>query len=319
VAAYLLRRLGVSVVVLIGISIVVFLMLHTLYPLPGRDVLGVRARSAQVAAWNREHGFTAPVTAQYWHYVDGLLHGNLGYSFTLNQSVAALFEQRWARSLYLSAASLLLAILITIPLGIYQAIRRNSIGDHVATGLALATYAAPDFVLYLVAIQLLAFTFPVFDYQASQSTSLLAVMGDWRGMTLPIACFALIIIAGFSRYMRSAAIDTLGQDYIKAARAKGLPERLVLLRHLLRNACLPMITLVGFAIPGLLAGNFIVEVVFNYNGLGLLFYTGVQSTDYPVMLACTLIGAVLTVLGNLLADIALTVADPRLRLASPRG
>src|SRR5689334_4124765 len=110
-AAYLLRRLGVSVVVLIGISIVIFLMLHVLYPLPGRDVLGLWARPAQVAAWNREHGFFKPVTVQYWHYADGLLHGNLGYSFNQNRSVAALFEQRWARSLYLSGTSLLLAIL----------------------------------------------------------------------------------------------------------------------------------------------------------------------------------------------------------------
>ena len=318
-AAYLLRRLGVSVVVLIGISIVTFLMLHVLYPLPGRDVLGLWARPAQVAAWNREHGFFRPVTAQYWHYADGLLHGNLGYSFNQNQSVAALFEQRWARSLYLSGASLLLAILITIPLGIYQAVRRNSIGDHVVTGVAFVTYGVPNWVFYLVAIQLLAFTFPVFDYQASQSSSILTVMGDWRGMTLPIACFALVITAGFSRYMRSAAADTLVQDYIKVARAKGLPERLVLSRHLLRNACLPMITLVGFTIPWLLAGNVVVEAVFNYNGLGLLFDNGLQDTDYPVLLALTLIAAVLTVLGNLLADIALALADPGLRIAPPRG
>ncbi len=270
-AAYVLRRLGTSVVVLIGISIVIFLMLHVIYPLPGQDVLGVWAHPGQVAAWNREHGFTAAVTAQYWHYADGLLHGNLGYSFKLNQSVAALFEQRWARSLYLSGTSLLLAILIAIPLGIYQAVRRNSISDHVVTGVALAIYGVPDFLLYVIAIQLLAFTFPVFDYQASQSSSLLTVMGDGRGMTLPIACFTLLITAGLCRYMRSAAVEILVQDYIKVAWAKGLPERLVLSRHLLRNACLPMITLVGLAVPALLAGNFIVEVVFNYNASGCCF------------------------------------------------
>jgi peptide/nickel transport system permease protein len=318
VTAYLLRRLAASVVALIGISIFIFLMLHAIFPLPGRVVLGFEARPVQVAAWNREHGFTRPVTVQYWHYVDGLLHGDLGYSYKLNHSTAGLFEQRWTRSLYLSGASLVLAILIAIPLGIYQAVRRNSIGDHVATGLSFITYAMPEFVLYLIAIQVFAFTYAVFGYQASQSTSLLTVMGDWQGMTLPIACFALVITAGLSRYMRSAAMDTLGQDYIKAARAKGLPERLVLLRHLLRNACLPMITLVGLSIPALLAGNLIVETVFNYPGLGLLFFTSLQNADYPVLLAYTLIGAVLTVLGNLLADIAQTVADPRLRLASPR-
>jgi peptide/nickel transport system permease protein len=115
--------------------------------------------------------------------------------------------------------------------------------------------------------------------------------------------------------MRSSAMDTLAQDYIKAARAKGLPERLVLARHLLRNACLPMATLIGLSIPALLSGNLIAEVVFNYQGLGLLFFNSLSNEDYPVLLAYTLIGAVLTVAGNLLADIALTVADPRIRLS----
>lgn len=134
-------------------------------------------------------------------------------------------------------------------------------------------------------------------------------------MTLPIICITLLILAGYSRYMRSAAMETLAQDYIRTARAKGLPERLVLYRHLVRNASLPMITLVGLSIPSLLAGNLIAETVFNYDGLGLLFYTSLENEDYPVLLAYTLVGAVLTVLGNLMADVALTVADPRIRLA----
>ena len=213
--------------------------------------------------------------------------------------------------------SLLLAILVSIPLGIYQAVRRNRLGDHLATGLEFTLYSMPDFLFYIIAVQVLAFTVPIFSFEASQSASLLAVMADWHSMTLPIACFALLIAAALSRYMRSAAIDTLVQEYIKVVRAKGLPERLVLSRHLLRNACLPMITLVGLSIPALLAGNLFVETVFNYNGLGLLFYTSLQNADYPVMLAYTLVGAVLTVLGNFLADMALTMADPRLRLASP--
>jgi peptide/nickel transport system permease protein len=317
VSAYLVRRFGTSVVVVIGISVFTFLLLHAVYPSPARVVLGPRASLPAIAAWNRENGFAGSVFSQYWHYVDQVLHGNLGYSFKLNQSVAALFGERWARSAYLSGISLLLAVLIAIPLGIYQAVKRNSWGDNLATSLAFTAYAMPDFLLYLIAIQVFALTVHAFSYEASQSTSLFAVVGDWRSMTLPIICLTLLIVAGFSRYMRSSAMDTLAQDYIKAARAKGLPERLVLYRHLLRNACLPMITLVGLSIPALLAGNLIAETVFNYNGLGLLFYNSLQNEDYPVLLAYTLVGAVLTVLGNLLADIALTVADPRIRLATP--
>jgi peptide/nickel transport system permease protein len=314
VTAYLIRRFGTSIVILIGISIFVFGLLHAVFPSPARVVLGPKASLLAIESWNRSHGFSGTVFSQYWHYVDGVLHGNLGYSFKANQTVAALFRERWARSLYLVGISTVLAVLIAIPLGIYQAVKRNSVGDNVATSLAFTFYAMPDFLLYLIAISVFALTLKIFNYQASQSTSVVTVMGDWRSMTLPIVCLTLLIVAGYSRYMRSSAMDTLAQDYIKAARAKGLPERLVLYRHLLRNACLPMITLIGLSIPDLLAGNLIVETVFNYQGLGLLFYNSLQNEDYPVLLAYTLVGAVLTVLGNLVADIALTVADPRIRL-----
>ena len=312
---YIIRRVGTSVVVVIGISVFTFLLLHAVYPSPARVVLGPKASLAAINAWNRQHGFGGSVITQYLHYMNGVLHGNLGYSFKLNQSVAALLRERWARSAYLSGASLVLALLIAVPLGIYQAVKRNSVGDNVVTSMAFTAYAMPDFLLYLIAIQIFALSFRVLGFEASTSTSMLHVIGDWRDMTLPIVCLALLVVAGFSRYMRSSAMDTLAQDFIKAARAKGLPERLVLFRHLLRNACLPMITLVGLSIPALLAGNLIAETVFNYNGLGLLFYNSLQNEDYPILLAYTLVGAVLTVLGNLLADIALTVADPRIRLA----
>jgi len=131
---------------------------------------------------------------------------------------------------------------------------------------------------------------------------------------LPIITLAATNMAAYSRYMRSSALDNLAQDYIRLARAKGLPERTVYLRHLLRNSILPMVTLIGLSIPALLAGNIIVEDLFNYPGLGLLFITALQNYDYPVLLALVLVGAIATVIGNLVADIALTVADPRIRL-----
>jgi peptide/nickel transport system permease protein len=313
--AYMARRTGTSIVVLLGVSIFIFFLLHKIYPSPAIDVLGPRASPPAIASWNLDNGFDDPFIVQYLHYMQQLLHGNLGYSYKLNQSVAALFQERWARSAYLSGISLLFAVLIAIPLGIYQAVRRNTVGDNVATSLAFITYAMPDFFLYLIMIQVFALSFPIFSFEASQSTSVWAVMGDWHSMALPIISLTLLIVAGYSRYMRSTAMDTLAQDYIKAARAKGLPERLVLLRHLVRNASLPMLTLIGLSIPALLAGNLIAEVVFNYSGLGLLFFNSLATADYQVLLAYTLIGAVLTVVGNLVADVALTVADPRIRMS----
>lgn len=312
--AYLIRRLGTSIVVVIGVSVFIFGLLHAIYPSPAIDVLGPHASHVSVAAWNKAHGYDDPWFVQYLHYMDKLVHGNLGYSYKTNQTVAALFEERWARSAYLSGISLLFALIIAIPLGIYQAVKRNTIGDNVVTSLAFVTYAMPVFLLGLILIWGLALSFRVFNYEASQSLSVLTVMGDWHSMTLPIVTLTLISVAGFSRYMRSSAMDALAQDYIKVARAKGLPERLVLLRHLVRNASLPMITLVGLSIPFLLGGNLLTEYLFNYQGLGLLFYNSLANVDYNVLIAYTLIGAVLTIAGNYVADIALTVADPRIRL-----
>ncbi len=313
--AYLIRRILTSLIVVLGVSVFIFLLLHVIYPSPAQDILGPKATQASVNSWNRQHGFDRPWVAQYLTYMNHLIHGNLGYSYKVNQSVAALFQERVARSAYLSGISLVLAVLIAIPLGIYQSVKRNSVGDTIVTSLAFTTYAMPIFFLALILIQVFALSFPIFSFEADQSLSLWHVMADWHAMTLPIASLTLLTVAGFSRYMRSTSIDTLAQDYIKAARAKGLPERLVLTRHLLRNASLPMITLIGLSIPFLLAGNLITEQVFNYQGLGLLFFNSLSNVDYNVLLAYTLAGAVLTVAGNFVADIALTVADPRIRLS----
>jgi len=313
--SYLARRLVTSLVVVIGVSIFIFLLLHEIYPSPARQVLGLSARPAQIAAWNKSNGYDDPVIVQYFRYINQLLHGNLGYSYAENQSVLALFQERIWRSVYLSGISLVIAVLIALPLGIYQAVKRNTLGDNAATSAAFILYSMPSFFLGLILIQVFAISLPIFNFEASQSTNIWYVMGDWYSMTLPIFTLALIEVAAFSRYMRSAAIDVLAQDYIKVARAKGLPERLVLMRHLAKNASLPMVTLIGLSLPILLAGNLVTEYLFNYPGLGLLFFNSLQKVDYPVLLAYTLAGAVLVVVGNLIADIALTVADPRIRLA----
>src|ERR1035438_2192542 len=321
---YLARRLVTSIVVVIGVSIFIFVLLHAAYPSPARDVLGLRASSGAVAAWNKANGYDDPVVVQYLHYVGilphggngaDLLKGNLGYSYVENQPVLSLIEERIGRSAYLSGISLLLAILIALPLGIFQAVKRNTIGDNVATSAAFILYSMPSFFLGLILIQVFALTFPILNFEASQSNSVWAIMGDWHSMTLPIATLTAVTVASFSRYMRSSSVDVLAQDYIKVSRAKGLPERLVLTRHLVRNASLPMVTLIGLSLPILLAGNLITEQVFNYPGLGLLFFISLVKVDFPVMLAYTLMGAVLVVVGNLIADLALTVADPRIRLA----
>ncbi len=311
---YILKRLVTALIVVIGVTMVTFGLLHVIASSPGRAVLGLHASPAQVAAFNKAHGYDAPIYVQYGRYLDQLIHGNLGYSYKMDQSVSALLGENILRSVWLSGASIFLAIICAFPLGIYQAYRRNSISDYTLTAGSFILYSMPSFFLGLLLIQFFALDLRWFPVEGAQQTNVLAVIANIHAMVLPIVTLAAIQLAAYSRYMRSAALDNLAQDYIRLARAKGLSERAVLARHLLGNSSLPMITLIGLSIPALLAGNLITETLFNYPGLGFLFYTALQNEDYPVLLAITLIGAIAVVIGNLIADVAITVADPRVRL-----
>src|SRR5579884_869993 len=312
---YIIRRLIVAVIVTVGIAFITFAMLHYISPSPAYDVLGAKAQPVAVAAWNKAHGFDKPWIVQFGNYLWNLAHLNFGYSYKLSQSVSALFKENAGRSAYLTLAALILSLVIAVPLGIFQAVRRNSLMDYTATTVNFILYSMPSFFLGLILIQFLALDLGIFP--PTVSTNITTTFGAFTHpaqLTLPIVTLALINVASFSRYMRSSALDNLAQDYIRLARAKGLSERAVLFRHLLRNACLPMITLVGLSIPTLLAGNLITEVLFNYPGLGLMFFTALGNQDYNVLLAYTILGGILTVIGNLLADLATSAADPRIRL-----
>ena len=312
---YIIRRLGTAVIVVLGVAAIIYVLLHWLAPSPAYDVLGAKAQPLAVASWNKQHGYDRPEILQFFSYLNNLLHLNFGFSYKLSQSVSALFEENAGRSAYLTGAALLLSLIIAIPLGILQAVRRNTVEDYTFTTLNFVLYSMPSFFLGLILIQFLALDWGIFPSTVSDS-----ITTSWQAfthpmqLTLPIVTLAAINVASFSRYMRSSALDSLAQDYIRLARAKGLSERSVLLRHLLRNACLPMITLLGLSIPTLLAGNLLTEYLFNYPGLGLLFFTALGNLDYNVLLAYVILGAILTVIGNLIADIAITVADPRVRI-----
>jgi peptide/nickel transport system permease protein len=312
---YIIRRTLVAIVITIGIAAITFTLLHLISGSPVHEVLGRGARPAQIAAWNQQHGYDRPLVAQFLTYLGHLAHLDFGYSYKQGQSVATLFKQNAGRSIYLSATSLLLSLLIAMPIGIAQAVKRNSFGDYAWTTATFVLYAMPTFFLGIILIDVFALRLHVFPPLVPSSiTSTWGAITHPREFLLPIVTLTAVNVASFSRYMRSSALDNLAQDYIRLARAKGLSERAVRYRHLLRNACLPMITLVGLSIPDLLAGNLLVEVLFNIQGLGLLFFNALQAGDYPILLAYTILGGILTVIGNLLADVAVTVADPRIRI-----
>ena len=186
-------------------------------------------------------------------------------------------------------------------------------GDYVGTGVGFVLYSMPAYALAIVLVQLFAITFHVLPAQAPQSSSTIGLLEHPSGLVLPVATLTLVTYAQFSRYMRSAAIETLAQDYVRTARATGLPERLVLWRHLLRNSLISVVTLIGVSIPVIITGTLIVEQVFNFSGAGLEYYNAALTNDYPVMLGVTVVVGVVTVVGNLVADIGYALLDPRIR------
>ncbi len=310
---YLLRRVGQAAAVVVGLMILTFVMIHLEPGSAARATLGPHATAGRIAIFNSTYGLNQPLYRQFLTYLDQVAHGNLGVSYSLQQPVSTLIAQRLPRDLLLLGLSTALALLLAVPMGIYQAARRNGVVDYALTGVSFTLYSMPDFFFAFLLIALFSVQLHLLPPDVPQVTSVGALLADPQALVLPVVTLALVTLASYSRYMRSSAIDVLAQDYILVARAKGLPQRLILLRHVLRNALLPVITMVGLSFSWIVAGAVIVEEVFNYPGMGLLFYQAATSHDFPILLGSTLAVGVATVLGNLAADIAYGIADPRIR------
>jgi peptide/nickel transport system permease protein len=313
--AYLVRRLGQALLVIIGVSLIVFLITKLLPGGPARAILGPRATQGQIHAFLVANGYTKPVFTQYIDYLGRLVQGNLGYSYHYNQSVMLLLTDNLPKSAVLIGFAYLVALLIAIPIGIVQAVRRNKLTDHVLTGIAFVGYSMPLFWLGIILILVFSVNLHLLPPEAPQGATVGAVLQQPSALVLPIATLAIVTIALFSRFVRSSAIENLTQDYVRTAKAKGVPDRRILFGHVLRNSLIPIITLLGLSLPVTISGAVIVEAVFNYPGMGLLFWTAATTQDYPVLMGFTIVVAAATVLGSLLADLLYAVADPRVRLA----
>lgn len=311
---YMIRRIGQAIIVLIGVTIITFILLHLLPGNPVRAILGTRASAIDIKQLTDQLGLNKPLYVQYFVWVSNLLHGNLGFSYKLDQPVASLLAQRIPKTLFLVGASLILAVLLAVPLGMLQAVRRNKPDDYVLTGLSFIFYSMPSFWLGILLIVLFSATLGWFPSEAPQDQ--FSVFSQLNGMVLPVATLTLVTLAFFSRYTRSSMLEQTIQDYVRTARAKGVSRRAVLFRHVLRNALIPVITLLGLSLGGILSGAVVTEDVFNYPGMGLLFYQAAVSDDFPVLLGVTVVVALATVLGNLVADILYAVTDPRIRYVS---
>jgi peptide/nickel transport system permease protein len=250
---------------------------------------------------------------QYGKWVWQLVHGNFGYSVKLNQSVVSLIANKLPKTIILVALGLVVSLAFGIPLGIYQAVRRYTVGDYVLTGISFLGYATPTFFFSLLLVEWFAIDIHLFPPFAPQGNTVLQVLSQPNALVLPVIAEAFLGYALWSRFMRSSVMDNLVQDYVRTARAKGASERRVLWGHIFRNSLISIVTLLGLSLPSLVAGTVFVEVVFNYPGMGLAFVQAAANVDYQVLLGITVVTAVATIVGNLLADIGYAVLDPRVR------
>jgi peptide/nickel transport system permease protein len=311
--SYLLRRVGQAVIVVFLVTVVVFILTHLLPGGPARAILGPKATTQEVNLFNQANGWDRPLAVQYWDYVDKLLHGNLGYSYKYNQTVDALIGQYLPKSMLLVGLSLVLSALISVPLGMFQAVRRNKIDEHVLTGLSFIFYSMPVFWAGFILIDVFAVRLAWLPPEGPQSASWLSVLSDPKALILPVTTLTLVTVAAFSRYIRSSVLENLIQDYVRTARAKGAGRQRLLWRHVLRNSLGPTVTLVGLSLPWTLSGALVVEEVFNYPGLGLLYWNAAVTRDYSILVSLALVTGVATVFGSLLADVLYAVLDPRVR------
>ena len=314
--AYLVRRVFQGILVVFLVIIFTF-FLSTL--VPGGIVaalLGTHATPQRIADLKRTLGLNRPIYIQLYHYLGQILHLNFGFSYEFNEPVWSLVKGRMFHTLTLIVVGQIIVLLVAVPLGVAQGRRRNGKFDYTATFTTFFIYAMPTFLVGELLIEIFSIHIAWFPSSINATASSWALFTDPRQYVLPMIALTLPQIGAYSRYQRSGMLDTLSQDYIRTARAKGGSPRRVIYGHALKNSLLPMITLVGLTLPGLVGGALIIEDVFNIPGLGLLTVQAATNDDLPTVVALTILVAVFTVIGSMLADILYAVVDPRIRLGA---
>ncbi|MGO4124486.1 ABC transporter permease [Inquilinus sp. YAF38] len=314
-AQFLFGRVLQSLLLLWLVSMIGFAILH-LTPggplsqfalVPGMT----QARLAEIA---HDMGLDRSLPVQYWEWASRLLTGDWGRSYRDQSPVLSVIGSHLFATLELMATAILIAVLLGVWIGVMGAVRRYSVADMLATVGAMVALSIPTFWFGLVVIYIFSVRLQWLPAGSMYTVGDGSLLDFLHHLIAPALVLALVEVAIWSRYMRASMIDVINQDYIRTARAKGLPEKRVLIRHALRNALLPMITLAGLELPALLGGALVTETVFTWPGMGRLFLDSLGYRDYPVVMGILMFSAVLVLLGNLLADILCAVADPRIRL-----
>lgn len=318
---YLTKRLLLMIPLIFGVTLITFMVIHLA---PGNPVEVQTEMSLKVTAQAKEnlkklYGLDKPLHTQYIDWLRRFLKLDFGKSFVDGRKVIDKILERIPITLTINILSLILIFIVAIPIGILSATKQYSLFDKLSTVFVFIGFSTPTFWLALLLMILFGVNMGILPISGIQSIDI-SEMGpldrllDWiKHLILPVGISAFGGIAGLSRYSRSSMLEVIKQDYIKTARAKGLPEIDVILKHAFRNALMPIVTILGLSVPGLIGGGVIFETIFAIPGMGQLFYASTMSRDYPTIMGILVIGAVLTLLGNLIADISYALVDPRLR------
>ncbi len=317
--SHVFKRLISIVPLLIGISLISFFVMHLAPGDPTALFADPSVDPGELLRIRQNWGLDRPVYIQYFYWVKNALRGDLGTAYIVNRPVLEVIAERIPATLLLMGTSLFFILLISIPLGVISAYKKGGIFDNLVSVLSFAGMSMPSFWLALMLMLVFSVQLGLFP-AGGMSDPLLAhasvfekSLDTARHMALPVLTMVIIGFAGLTRYVRSGTLEVLCQNYIKAARAKGLPEHAVLFKHALRNSLLPLITILGMAIPDLFAGAFIIETIFAWPGMGRLGVGAIFSRNYPLIMGVVLISSFLIIIGNLAADLLYSAADPRIR------
>lgn len=321
---YLFRRILQSIPVFLGVTVISFLLIHAVPGGPmARLELDQDVKPEDIARIRANLGLDRPVWMQYFIWLgalpnsrgefSGLLQGNLGVSFIDQTSVATNIADRLPATLLLTVTSFVISLGAALPLGIWSAIKQHSWFDNVATVLSTAGVSIPAFWFGLLAILFFSVALRWLPsggmYTLGKEKDLFDLL---RHLIMPATILSILNVAGWNRYIRASVLEVMNQDYVRTARAKGLAERWVIFVHILRNALIPVATLIGLAVPGLLSGALVTETIFGWPGMGRLAFHAATKRDYSMIMGTLVIGTIMVILGNLLADIAYHFLDPRI-------
>jgi peptide/nickel transport system permease protein len=316
VSRYLIRRLLIAIPSLLGISLVLFTVLALAPGDPFGDLASNPAIPPEVAASLRlKFGLDDPVPVRYLHWLNAMLHGDWGFSFVSRVNVDTLILQRLPTTLAVIGASQILALAVALPVGVLSATRPYSVFDQIASTLALIGFSLPTFFTGIVFILLFSISFNWLPFVFRADLAATGLQWWWeeiRQSIMPIAVLGLFQGATWTRFVRSAVLDVIRLDYVTTARSKGLAENAVVLKHIVRNALIPVVTLIALQMPIVFGGAIVTEQIFRIPGIGSLLISAIQANDTPVIMAVTFVFACLVILFNLIADLLYGWLDPRI-------